>query len=158
MSNQNDNEKKIIFHLSTFYYNYEKFIEFLHKNKEFSGYLIKYDLIEKFKEKILYEKLKDDIKNNKSFDETKNKITENKKIIKNIIQSKFNNSNELLNELNKNNKFYLIDIDLWVKICKEDKKNEKGIDCILNDDTIELKFSDKTLKFNINKGIIVIKL
>ena len=86
---------KEIFELSTAFYKYEKFIEFPHKNIEFYGYLIKYNLIEKFKEKILYEKLKDDIENNKNFEYIKDKITENKKIIKNIIQSKFNNSNEL---------------------------------------------------------------
>jgi hypothetical protein len=72
-----------------------------------------------------------------------------------IEQEKCENSEELIKALNNNKKFYIINNNVWIKICKSEKYNEKGnISCILNKDEIILDFKNEQLKFKINNGLI----
>ena len=134
-----ENKSKIakqIYELCLAYSNFEKFINNQANNyKEIKGYLIENNIMEEFKKIFFYEKFKDIVKPGVEFSHVKDKIEENElneEIKKTIVQSKFINSNELIEELNNNKKYYLINEDFWKIICKEDNKDEIGIKVLLN--------------------------
>ena len=114
--------------------------------------------MDKFKKNILYNELKADIEQGQTFSSLKDKIekkNEGKEIKKNIVQTNFNSSEELRKELDKNKKFHLLNYELWLKICEEDKKNDFGINYILDEDKIILIFNDNDkIIFKNNNGII----
>ena len=147
MTEKSEISKQIIEFCSIFYKNYIKFIK-EEKTKEtiFKGYLIKSDLINDFKNNILYDKLKDNIRKDENKYQDLKEIIENNydniKIKRDIIQTKFDNADALIKALEKNS-FYLINENLWKGICKESAKNENfGIKYQFNKDKIILIFEN----------------
>ena len=137
-------------------YKYENSIS-VKEVKNDKGYLIDYQIMENFKKNILYDEIKLDIAENKEHPKNKDKIERTTKFkeIKKIVQTKFNNSNELLEKLNQNKRYYLIDYSLWFVICEESKRKEDGINYNLEKDKIILIFNDNDiLTFKKNNGII----
>ena len=121
------NGKEEIYYLCKEFYDYENFLSYDHDNTILSCFLIEKELMDKFKKNIFYDQLKSSIKKNidfKHIDKNINKLT---KIKKNIVQTKFNNKQELLNELEKGKIFYVITAKLFNNICKEDKKMKKEL-------------------------------
>jgi len=55
------------------------------------------------------------------------KMKECKNILNPIIQTNFNNWNELYKALDSNKKYWIIPYNLWSLICKPENKNDKGI-------------------------------
>jgi len=142
------NEKEEIYKLCKEYYNYENYLNYEHNNQKCSCFLIEKELMNKFKKNICYDQLKNSIKKNidlKNID--KNILNKLTKIKKNIVQTKFNNKQELLNELEKGKIFYVITAKLFNQ-CKEDKKVEKGIDSLLYKGKVRLFFKDKKEKID----------
>ena len=174
---------KQIFEILQEYYKYEQFINNKSNNSiKFNGYLINKESIDEFKNIINYEKLKNMLQSHLYGNYQTMKLRIGKldicKIIENIEnlqvkefikknpfyirdnyfmikQEKIENSEELIKALNNNKKFYIINNNLWIKICKSEKKYEKGnISCILNKDEIILDFKNEQLKFKINNGLL----
>ena len=58
MAKNDDPSDKQIYELCKTFYNYEKFLENILKNKEYIGYLIETDTLNKIKKKLDYERLK----------------------------------------------------------------------------------------------------
>ena len=73
---------------------------------------------------------------------------------KHIVQEKFENPEELIKNLNNNKKYYIITIDLWIKICKDNNKEETGILYKLNKNKIILNYDTDRYEFIVKKGII----
>ena len=117
------NEKEAIYNLCKEYYNYEiTFLNFDHNHTQRDCFLIEKELMDKFKKNIFYDKLKDSIKKNIDFKHIeKNILNKPTKIKKDIVQTKFNNKQELLNELENGKIFYVITASLFNNICKENK-------------------------------------
>jgi len=138
-------------------YNYEKFLENYVKDKEYQGYLIDKTTFDKVKTKLDYERLKPSIDKNEPFTEFKKKINKKEKV-KYIVPKKFNNSNELINELLNDKKFYIVNIELLNIISKEDKYKGKAIKFMMNKEKIKLILNDNDiLCFNNNKNGIIEK-
>ena len=161
--NKNDNKpliSKQLYNLYCEYQKYKTFIKNQNQNMIFAGYLIDIKLIEKFKQDICYDQLKMIIKNTLTYTyngvrKAIEKMCDCNKIIKRfIVQSTFENSEKLINALNNNYKYYLINNDLWIKICKIDDVDKKGISFYFEDNNIILIFKDNKIKFKINNGII----
>ena len=113
------NEKEEIYYLCKEFYDYENYINYVHEKTESYCFLIEKKLMDKFKNNIFYDQLKDSIKKNIDFKHIdKNLLNKLKKIKKNIVQTKFNNKQELLNELEKGKIFYVINAKLFNNICK----------------------------------------
>ena len=72
------------------------------------------------------------------------KKCDSKKLEINITQIKYDNIEEFFKDLNNNKEFYIINKELWLKICKEENKNEEGIKC---------KFKNKNCILNFNNII-----
>ena len=148
------NEKEEIYNLCKEFYDYENFLNYDHDKTKFNCFLIKKELIDKFKNNIFYDQLKDSIKRNIDFKHIdKNILNNSKKIKKNIVGTKFNNKQELLNELEKGKIFYVVTAQLFNNICKEDKKREKGIEALFHKGKVRLFYNDKKEKidFKYNK-------
>ena len=148
------NEKEEIYNLCKEFYDYENFINYHHYHSKHDCFLIEKELFDSFKNNIFYEQLKDSIKKNIDFKHIdKNILNKIKKIKKNIVQIKFKNKQELLNELEKGKIFYVITAQLFNNICKGDKKNEKEIEAVFHRGKIRLFFKDKKEKidFKYNK-------
>ena len=147
-----------IFNLCSTFYNYEKYINFkTHNNKKDKGCLIESKIMEKFKQNILYNELRADIIESQPYSILKDKIEKicKTKEIKKLEQTKFNTNKELLDILDKNKKFYLINSELWYKTCEEKNRMDFGINYILDNDKIILIFNDNDkLIFKNNNGII----
>ena len=144
----NKNEKEEIYNLCKEYYDYENYLNYDHDNWKIAFFLIEKELMDKFKKNICYDQLKNSIKKNidlKNID--KNILNKLTKIKKNIVQTKFNNKQELLNELEKGKIFYMITAKLFNQ-CKEDKKIEKGIDSLLSKGKVRLFFKEKKEKID----------
>jgi len=138
-------------------YNYEKFLENYVKDKEYHGYLIDKTIFDKVKTKLDYERLKPSIDKNEPYIEFKKKINKKEKV-KYIVPKKFNNSNELINELLNDKKFYIVNIELLNIISKEDKYKGKAIKFMMNKEKIKLILNDNDiLCFNNNKNGIIEK-
>ena len=154
------NSIELIYDLCNEYYNNEKLFQFKHYDKKLKCYLIDKDLMEPFLSSIYYHKLKPYIKENyqfKNLKETIKKLTTNNnvKIKKNINQKKFNNKQELIISLNNNKIYYIVNSNLWVKICKKDNIKELGTDILLNKDKISIIFNEnEKLDFKWNKYFI----
>ena len=153
----NAQESTVITSILQQFYNYEKFIKLTLKNITFQGYLIEKQLIDSLKKAIFYEELKPQITENYEFTNVKKKLEGKGKIekIKPIIQTKFNNANELKIALNNNKSYYIMPREIWVNICKPENKNEEGFKCIFKEDKIFITFKNKEiLDFNIKDGIL----
>ena len=160
MSNENKSKvSKQIYDLCREFVEYEKFIK-NPKDIKYKGFLIKKDLIENLKNNIFYEKFREHIRlsnfDYKTLKPNIEKVCGTKEIKTDINQIVFNNSNELIKNLDTN-QFYLINYELWKIILKKGIVNEKGINFKYNDKEIILIFneSDK-LKF-INNNFIISK-
>ena len=161
ISSLSNNDSKVliqIYILCKEYYNYEKLMNNGTKNNDYDGFLIEKNKIENLKNKIHYDKLKNDI--DSSFENIKDKIAnlgESKEIERNITQTKFNNSEDLIESLKKNKKYYLINKSLWINICRLENKEEKGVIFSFSGNNILLSLNEnenKILHFKINGGII----
>ena len=132
---------------------HESFFQNPLHNVQYTGYFIEYKLMENYKKKISYEELKD-LSQNIEFSRLKEKL--NFKKIKNyIVSTKFESINDLVNELKKGNKYYIILDTLWKKICKDENKNENGIIFYFLDNKLYLEFNkNEIISFDINNGII----
>ena len=158
MSNENKSKvSKQIYDLCKAFVDYEKFIK-IPKDAQYKGFLVKKELIETLKKNIFYEKFEEGIRlcnfDYKPLKCNIEKICGTKEIKTNIKQTVFNNSNELIKELDTN-QFYLINYDLWKIIRKKDIINDKGVNFKSNDKEIILIFNESNkLKFKNNKFII----
>ena len=73
------------------------------------------------------------------------------KKIKNISHTKFNDVKQLIDAINKDKSFYIINKKFW-NMCNVDKKSEKGIDYGIYKKNIILIFGNKEeLEFKKNK-------
>ena len=142
------NEKEEIFNLCKEFYANEYFLNLAHDNiTKCDCFLIEKELMDKFKKNIFYDQLKDFIKKDIDLNHIDINILNNMtKINKNIIQTKFNNKQELLNELENGKIFYVITKKLFNNICKEDKKKEKGIDVLFDKLKVKLFLYNKENK------------
>ena len=149
--------KKIAFILKEFY-KYEKFIKNPPQNIAYKGFLIEKDLMDNYKKKIYYEELKPQINNKVNLENTKltfDKMKECKNILNPIIQTNFNNWNELYKALDSNKKYWIIPYNLWSLICKPENKNDKGIKFLFQGNKILLTLNEnEKIDFSINNGII----
>ena len=122
-------EKEEVYNLCKEFYEYENFLNYDHDNTKCGCCLIKKELMDEFKNNISYDQLKGPIKKQKTLDKIDiNILNKLKKIKKDIVQTKFNNKQELLNELEKGKILYVLPTKFFINFCKEDKKKEKGID------------------------------
>ena len=144
------NEKEEIFNLCKEFYNNEFFLNYAHDNKtKCNCFLIEKELMDKFKNNIFYDQLKDFIKKDIDINHIDINILNNlTKINKNIIQTKFHNKQDLLNELENGKIFYVITERLYNNICKEDIKKEKGIDALFHKLKFKLFIYNKESKKN----------
>ena len=155
----NENERKRIFAILKEIYKYEKFIKSPPQNSVYKGYLIEKNLMESFKKKIFYEELKPELSGKCEFSKIilsfDKKNIEKLEKINYINQSKFNNLLEFKKALDDDQNFVIITFSLWVKICSPEKKNESGIQFIIKDNKINIKFNeDDKIIFYYNNGII----
>ena len=133
-------------------------------NIKIKAYLIKKESFDQFKKYINYDELKDKVdKRVNKFTDVKEKIIKNikfKTIENYVIPSIFNNSKDLINDLNNtSNKYYLINESLGSKIIEKDcdKKdiNKSGLSFEIKNKNIFLYFNNNDyLKFKINGGLI----
>jgi len=158
MSNENKSKvSKQIYDLYKSFVEYEKFIKNF-KDIQYIGFLIKKELIEILKKNIFYEKFEEGIRlcnyDYKTLKANIEKVCGTKEIKTNIDQTIFNNSNDLIKELDTN-QFYLINNDLWKVIRKKGIFNDKGIYFKYNNKEITLIFNENDkLKFKKDKFII----
>ena len=148
---------KQIYDLCKSFVEYEKFIK-NSKDIQYNGFLVKKGLIETLKKNIFYEKFEEGIRLSNFYYKTLKKNIEKESLTKeiktNIDQTIFNNSNDLIKELDTN-QFYLINYDLWKVIRKKNIVNDKGVNFKYNDKEIILIFNENdNLKFKNNKFII----
>ncbi len=115
--------------------------------------------MKRIKKNILYDKIEhyiskgDNFKNLKILIEKFSNEREINKIDIKINQTKFNNVNNLKMALNEKS-FYIMKKSFWNK-CIPDKKDEKGIEFILNEKQIIIKIKEnEELKFKKHEGII----
>jgi len=141
------NKKEEIYNICKEFYNYGIFLNYEHDNTKFDCFLIEKELIDKFKTNIFYDKFKDSIKKNIYFKLIdKNILNKLRKIKKGMVQTKFNNKQELLNELRKGKIFYVITPLLFNNICNEDQKMEIGIEALFHKRKVRLYFKDQKEK------------
>ena len=158
MSNENKSKvSKQIYDLCKAFVEYEKFIK-NPKDIQYNGFLIKNELFETLKKNIFYEKFEEGIRlcnyDYKLLKCNIEKVCGTKEIKTNIDQTVFNNSNELIKELDTN-QFYLINYDLWKVIRKKNFVNDKEVNFKYNNKEITLIFNENNkLKFKNNKFII----
>ena len=157
MSNNKSNISKQIYDLCKTFVEYEKFMK-LSNDMKYKGFLIKKELIETLKKKIFYTTFEEGIRlsnfNYKILKTNIEKVCGTKEIKPDIDQTIFNNSNELIKELNTN-QFYLIKYDLWKVISKKNIHDDKGVNFKFNNKEIILIFNEKDeLKFKNNKFLI----
>ena len=144
-----NNEKEEIYNLCKEYYDYEIHMNYDHDNTKYKCFLIEKELMDKFKKNIFYDKLKDSIKKNIDFKHIdRNILNKLKKIKKDIVQTKFNNKQELLNKLEKKKIFYVLPAQFFIIFCKEDKKKENGIDTLFKNRKVRLFYKDNKEKID----------
>ena len=155
MSKDGNLSEKQIYNYCNAIYMYEKFLENFVKDKEYQGYLIDKTIFDNVKTKLDYERLKSSI--NESYTDFCKKINKKEKI-KYIAPKKYNNSNELIDELLNDKKFYIVNQDLLSKISKEDKYKGKSIKFTMDKEKIRLIFNDNDILYcNNNKNGIIEK-
>ena len=151
MAKNYDPSDKQIYELCKAVYNNEKFLENIIKNKEYLGYLIETDTLNKIKKNLDYERLKQYIEKDSYTIFVKN-IKKREKV-KSVKLKKFNNSKEFINEL-LNKKYSLVHQVLLDKLNSDYKGNE--IKYIIIHDKISLIFNDNDkLYFTNNKNGII---
>ena len=118
-----------LYNLCNEIYKSEQFLKTDNNDQTRMCYLIDVKSIDDLKKQLNYEKLKKYIAKNISLQEFKEKVKDHKtKININTTPEKFNNSNELIQTLNNNRKYYLItNYSLCMKICVEKNLNNFGI-------------------------------
>ena len=137
---------KQIYDLCQHYHQYKLFIKNKRQeNQTYKGYLINFELIKNFEKNILYEDFQ--IYLNEEFEKVKNSFEQkckDIKIEKNIIQTKFDNIQDLIKSLDEK-KFIFINDILWKEICKDEiKEEENGITFLLQNDKVTLILKDNT--------------
>ena len=129
-------------------YNFEKYIEVIYSknnlNQEHRGFLIKYKDFEEFKNTIEYN-------NYKNYDLNIKKenihFYNSEKVFK-IKQIEFKTSKFFLNMLYNDNKYIIINYELWLVICEIGRENESPIIYNIDSKYIKLVFEDgKQLNF-----------
>ena len=123
-------------------YNFDKYIEDIYSqnncNKKHQGYLINLNDYEELKKSInhyIYKKYDLQVKKeDTNFDNSE-------KVFK-IKQIEFKTSRFFLNMLCNENKYIIINYDLWVVICENGRENERPIIYELNRPNIKLNFED----------------
>ena len=147
---KSDVSKQIYDLFKLYYKNYKEFIQLeTYKEKSstiYKGYFIKSELLNDFKNKILYEKLiENNFGENNSYNASKKlieKYCENKKIKRFVAQTKFNKADDLIKAL-ENQTFDIINENLWKGICKENLNDEKnGINFKIEKNKMILIFED----------------
>ena len=113
------------------------------KFEKLSGYLINVNDIERIKETINYEKIKDKYIHFQ-FDE----VDQIKYYT--LDEIAFRDSNYLLNMIFNENKYIFINVKLWKLLCKENKENATPI-------TYEINYSEIKFKLNDEKELIFTK-
>ena len=152
MAKNDEPSDKQIYELCKAVYNYEKFLENILKNKEYIGYLIETDTLNKIKKKLDYERLEPYVEKDSYINFAKN-IKKREKL-KSVKLKKFNDSKEFINELLKDKKYSLVHHALLDKLNCDYKGKE--IKYIITHDKISLIFNDndKIYLTNNKNGII----
>ncbi len=165
MVKSEDNMKlKQIYELSVEFFNYEEFIKHKPKN-EIQGYLIDKADIDIIKGLIDYNLIMPDIRIKKIYELIKNKIKRNtkyKEFKNNYVPKYFQNSKELIEELDNQKNFVLINTNLCVKISNEKMFLDKAIKFKFTEDDIVLIFNENDkisfpIKDCLNENLISIK-
>ena len=132
-------------HLLEYIKGFNDFQEYLNKinsnlNQKFElfeGYLVNLEKIEEIKRVINYEQNKTKYKDFLS--NTLNIVKKKTYIIEEI---EFRNSDYLLNMIFNGNKYIIIDKNLWILLCKENKENIQPIKFEINSSHIKFKLDD----------------
>ena len=160
-----DDFLKIIYEIIDQIYKNEE----LHKknmNKKVNGFLVKKKVFDEFKEYIYYKDLEKCVKDKIAFGNYKTSIKTIKKYIKfkklqkQIKFTKFENSQELVNDLRTNhNEYYIINNDYGNKIMELQKiymEKEKEIQYKITKENIYIYFkSNDNVTFEFNKNILI---
>jgi len=160
--NEKVNNYEIMNDLCFAFYSYKKSLRNKDPNIKFRCYIIKKEIMEKFKININYDEFEKNYNNGKINNKLKNKSSNicNPKEIKNSInQEYFNNSEDLIKELKNKKEFYIINSNLWDKIGKKNDKDFLVYFKFINDegDKIVLIMNEKEeLLFNNNNECIII--
>ena len=113
------------------------------QNREYEGYLIDLKDLEEIKTKIDYNKNRDKVR----------KYLNYKKLERRVYTLKgthFTNSKQLINKINNNNKYILINKELWKTLGGE---SEIPFKYKIENDILNLQIVNKKLKFYQNKEI-----
>ena len=118
MSEQDSPNIKTLYDLNQEFYNNESLFKINKAYIRYKGYLIESDLIDQIKNSISFDKYKDLFKNNITYENFKQNVDKNENInIQKITKiSQYSNSNDLIQALNENKKFYIVINSLFKKI------------------------------------------
>ena len=149
LNSQNNSITKKLYDLYLEFYKNENNFQNFNTKLKYKGYLIEAELIEQIKNIISYESLKAPFKNNITYENFKQKIEKSENInIPNLIKvSQFSNSKDLLQALNEDKKFYIINNNLLNKL------NYKFIDAtnIPNKNNLTFTFENNNLLLIFNQ-------
>ena len=147
-----------LYDLCTEFYKYEQFLINHAKDQISMCLLIDMKLIDNLKKQINYDKMKDHIAKNISYGEFRKKIKgRTQKIKANINPEKFKSSDDLIQALNNEKKFYIItNFSLVKKICDNKNLVNTSIKYSFHKDKIILIFNDndKISFYNNTTGLI----
>ena len=179
-----DDFLKIIYEIIEQIYN-NKELHKKNKNKKVSGFLVKKNVFDEFKEYICYKDLVKCVKDKKIFANfiksinTMKKNIKFQKLEKQITFTKFDNTQELVNDLRTNhNEYYIINNYYGNKIIElqkqkfekkkekerqkfeiekeKEKEKEKGIEYKITNDNIYIYFKNNdNVTFKFNKNILI---
>ena len=151
------NQLQIIKIFNVIYQN-ERFYNSQYQNIDYYGYLIEYNIIDKIKRDIDYNKLKPLIGNDSSYDKYKKEIKDIP-IEKDKLFPKYLDSKKLYGDLLNNNKtFYLIKQDYLCndKMFDKDKLKGKEIKFKMQSDIITLIIDEnRPLNFTNNRNCLI---
>ena len=141
---QNSNESVIIKYRIAIS-NFEKYLEEIYSKRYSStqneeGYIINLEDYENLKKKINYNRIN---QNNNLNNIT---LSHNEKIYK-IKQIQFKSPEYLINMIYNDNKYIIINSDLWKIICENGQENETPIKYKINSRNIILKLNNRNLFF-----------
>ena len=133
-------------YIKAFYNFEEKYIPNIYKNYNITnmrfGYLIDLNKYNEIKDMIHYEKNKKNISNDKN----KLVFPISKKIFE-VEKIEFDTPQYLIDMIYNNNKYILIDQELWKILCKKGKENENPITYNIKLNDIILTLKKEKLKF-----------
>ena len=134
-------------------FDFEQYLEQIYSKEnnftKYEGYLINLEDYKQLKENIDYNHFKDNISN---YTLEKPILSDSEKVYK-IKQISFKTSSYLLNMIYNDNKYILINKDLWNIICEKGKEKDSPIVYNIQSGKIIFQLKDnKKISFNLNKN------